>query len=83
MKLIHASRKILVLLIAVPIIVIGLILIPLPGPGVLITFLGLALLGLEFDWARNRAEKIRNTIGEIISRAKADYQRRLDDIDDK
>ncbi len=83
MKLIHASRKILVLLIAVPIIVIGLILIPLPGPGVLITFLGLALLGLEFDWARTRAEKIRNTIEDIISRAKADYQRRLDDIDDK
>jgi uncharacterized protein (TIGR02611 family) len=30
----------------------GLILVPLPGPGWLIVFLGLAVLGTEFHWAR-------------------------------
>jgi uncharacterized protein (TIGR02611 family) len=30
----------------------GLILVPLPGPGWLVVFLGLAVLGTEFHWAR-------------------------------
>lgn len=30
----------------------GLLLVPLPGPGWLIVFLGLAVLGTEFHWAR-------------------------------
>ncbi|WP_166984135.1 TIGR02611 family protein [Paramicrobacterium fandaimingii] len=31
---------------------LGLVLVPLPGPGWLIVFLGLAILGTEFRWAR-------------------------------
>ncbi|MFB9377871.1 TIGR02611 family protein [Kineococcus gynurae] len=34
------------------VVVVGLALVPLPGPGWLIVFLGLALLGTEFHWAR-------------------------------
>ncbi|WP_430645662.1 TIGR02611 family protein [Agromyces sp. GXS1127] len=30
----------------------GLVLVPLPGPGWLVVFLGLAILGTEFRWAR-------------------------------
>lgn len=30
----------------------GIVLIPLPGPGWLIVFLGLAILGTEFVWAK-------------------------------
>ncbi|WP_322410710.1 TIGR02611 family protein [Microbacterium invictum] len=33
----------------------GLILVPLPGPGWLVVFLGLAILGTEFHWARRIA----------------------------
>ena len=32
--------------------VVGLLLVPLPGPGWLIVFLGLAILGTEFAWAK-------------------------------
>lgn len=35
--------------------VIGLLLVPLPGPGWLVVFLGLAVLGTEFRWARRIA----------------------------
>ncbi|MCP2031491.1 uncharacterized protein (TIGR02611 family) [Okibacterium sp. HSC-33S16] len=35
--------------------VVGLILVPLPGPGWLVVFLGLAILGTEFAWARRLA----------------------------
>ncbi len=30
----------------------GLLMVPLPGPGWLVVFLGLAILGTEFRWAR-------------------------------
>ncbi len=33
----------------------GVRLVPLPGPGWLIVFLGLAILGTEFAWARRLA----------------------------
>lgn len=33
----------------------GLVLVPLPGPGWLIVFLGLAILGTEFAWAKRLA----------------------------
>lgn len=34
------------------VLVAGIILIPYPGPGWLVVFIGLAILGTEFDWAR-------------------------------
>ena len=34
---------------------IGLLLVPLPGPGWLVVFLGLAVLGTEFRWAKRIA----------------------------
>jgi uncharacterized protein (TIGR02611 family) len=34
------------------VIVTGIILLPLPGPGWLIIFLGLAIWGTEFEWAK-------------------------------
>ncbi|MBT2498920.1 TIGR02611 family protein [Agromyces sp. ISL-38] len=34
---------------------LGLLLVPLPGPGWLVVFLGLAILGTEFPWARRLA----------------------------
>jgi uncharacterized protein (TIGR02611 family) len=33
----------------------GLLLVPLPGPGWLVVFLGLAVLGTEFAWAKRLA----------------------------
>ena len=35
--------------------VLGLLLVPLPGPGWLVVFLGLAVLGTEFRWAKRIA----------------------------
>lgn len=35
--------------------VAGLLLVPLPGPGWLVVFLGLAILGTEFAWAKRAA----------------------------
>lgn len=41
---------------------LGLLLVPLPGPGWLVVFLGLAVLGTEFGWARRIAAWLKRRI---------------------
>ena len=38
------------------VVIVGIILIPFPGPGWAIVILGLAILALEFAWAKNMLE---------------------------
>lgn len=40
----------------------GLVLVPLPGPGWLVVFLGLAVLGTEFHWARRIADWLKRQL---------------------
>ena len=40
----------------------GLLLVPLPGPGWLVVFLGLAVLGTEFHWARRTAAALKRLL---------------------
>jgi uncharacterized protein (TIGR02611 family) len=41
------------------VLLIGVVLIVLPGPAILVIPLGLAILALEFAWARNWLDKFR------------------------
>lgn len=45
--------RIVVTVFGVAVIIAGIVLLPLPGPGWLIIFLGLAILSLEYVWARH------------------------------
>jgi uncharacterized protein (TIGR02611 family) len=62
-------RKIIVLLIGVPLIILGIILIPLPGPGTLVSFLGLFVLALEFEWAAKHRDRLRHEVKKTIQKA--------------
>jgi uncharacterized protein (TIGR02611 family) len=44
---------------------VGLALVPLPGPGWLVVFLGLAVLGTEFAWARRLAAVIKRLLARF------------------
>jgi uncharacterized protein (TIGR02611 family) len=44
------------------VVVIGIILIPFPGPGWLTVLAGLAILALEFEWARRLLRFTRNQL---------------------
>jgi uncharacterized protein (TIGR02611 family) len=46
---------------------LGLILVPLPGPGWLVVFLGLAVLGTEFRWARRIAAWMKRMLDRFWS----------------
>jgi uncharacterized protein (TIGR02611 family) len=41
---------------------IGILLVPLPGPGWLVVFLGLAVLGTEFRWAKRIAAWLKRQL---------------------
>lgn len=44
---------------------LGLVLVPLPGPGWLVVFLGLAVLGTEFAWARRLAAVMKRLLARF------------------
>jgi len=63
-------RKLLVLIIGLPILVIGIILIPLPGPGLVVCFIGLFILSFEFPFAQKYLDKTRDAFRKIYREAK-------------
>ena len=46
------GRKIVIALVGFTLVLFGIILIFIPGPALLVIPFGLAVLGLEFSWAR-------------------------------
>ena len=56
--------------------VIGLLLVPLPGPGWLVVFLGLAILGTEFHWAKRVAAWLKRSLERFWAWYKARRSRR-------
>jgi uncharacterized protein (TIGR02611 family) len=65
-----AARRLIIGLFGFPILLIGIILIPLPGPGLLVCFLGLLILSLEFEWAATHRDKAKAQIKKISDIAK-------------
>lgn len=58
-----AARRAGVALAGGLVLLLGLLLIPLPGPGLLVAPLGLAILALEFAWARRWLDTARERVG--------------------
>ncbi len=64
-------RKVLVILVGLPILVLGAILVPLPGPGLLIMCVGLFILSLEFEWAKRHLDRAKAKLKQIYDKAQA------------
>lgn len=58
------------------VVVVGVVLLPLPGPGTLIILLGVAILAVEFEWARELAAKGEQGVERIARAAKGRLLRR-------
>lgn len=69
-KPISYLRKIVAVIIGVPLFIVGLILIPLPGPGLLVCFAALFIISLEFDWAKPYLERSKTELKKIIQKSK-------------
>ena len=66
----HIIRKFIALMVGLPILVVGIILIPLPGPGLVICFIGLFVLSLEFDLAKGYLNRTKEAFRKIYKEAR-------------
>ena len=62
----HHLKKILVLIIGGTVLLIGIILIFLPGPSFIVIPAGLAILAIEFTWARTLLKRAQNVVNAKI-----------------
>lgn len=69
-KLPHPWRWAIVAIVGFLTIIIGIILMPLPGPGTLIVFIGVTILALEFEWARELSKKGEQGLEKIVKKIK-------------
>jgi len=62
------ARRIAVLAVGSTILVLGIVMLITPGPGLIVIPIGLAILGLEFAWARIWLRKVREGISNHSAR---------------
>ena len=61
-KTYKTARRIAIAVVGITVLVVGVALIVLPGPAFVVIPIGLAILSVEFAWARSWLKKIRQTI---------------------
>jgi uncharacterized protein (TIGR02611 family) len=59
-------RKVIVAVIGFVLIAIGAALLVLPGPGILVILAGIAVLSLEFPWAKALFDRIRAAVDAVL-----------------
>ena len=57
------ARRIVIFVIGLTVLLLGVAMLVRPGPGMVTVLLGLAILAIEFAWARYWLNKIRSTAG--------------------
>ncbi len=56
------ARRIVVAVVGVTVLIIGIVMIVTPGPALVLIPVGLAILGIEFAWARLWLKRAREAI---------------------
>lgn len=59
-------------------VAVGIALIPLPGPGLLVVAAGLAILSLEFEWARRWLDHTKDRLEQVVNQARKGAQKKSD-----
>lgn len=55
-------KRVIVTVIGLTVLLVGLVLVFVPGPAIIVVPLGLAILSIEYAWARSWLRKIRAKI---------------------
>ena len=63
MRGLRETRRLIIFIIGITVVLFGIILIVTPGPASLVIPAGLAILSLEFAWARRLLRKVRRMVG--------------------
>lgn len=65
-------KRIVIGVVGTTVVIIGIIMIVTPGPAIVVIPIGLAILGLEFAWARRWLKVVRDKTEERLKKAKGD-----------
>ena len=63
----HPIRWVLTVIIGAVLLMLGLIMMVTPGPGLLFIFLGLSILALEIEWARELNKQGMQGLQKIVA----------------
>ncbi|MDH3439809.1 MAG: PGPGW domain-containing protein [Gammaproteobacteria bacterium] len=66
------ARRIAVAVVGATVLIIGIVMVFAPGPAIVFIPVGLAILGLEFAWARAWLKRIREKISENNASARGE-----------
>ena len=72
----HPIRWALTVLIGVVLLILGLVMMITPGPGLLFIFLGLSVLALEIEWARELNKQGMQGLEKIVNKLKSWFKRK-------
>ena len=66
-----AARRIAIAVLGGTVLALGIVMIVAPGPALIVIPIGLAILGIEFAWARHWLKQLRETISKNFPRGRA------------
>ena len=69
-------RRVVVAVVGTTVLLLGIVMLVTPGPALLVIPAGLAILGLEFAWARYWLRRARRTISNQGARVRAHHAER-------
>ena len=64
------ARRLVIAVVGTSVLLIGVALLFLPGPAIVVIPAGLAILSIEFAWARNFLNRVRREISERSRQAR-------------
>jgi len=65
------ARRITIAVLGSTVLAIGIVMIVAPGPALVVIPIGLAILGIEFAWARIWLKRLRETISNHVNNRRA------------
>lgn len=63
----RTARRIVVAVVGATVVLIGVVMLLTPGPGLVVIPLGLAILSIEFAWAKLWLKRVRERLSEHSS----------------
>ena len=69
---VKAARRVVIAIIGVTVLALGVVMIVTPGPAFVMIPAGLAILSIEFAWARNWLRRLRKVISDRAARGRAE-----------
>ena len=64
----RAIWRVLILLVGLAVLSLGIVLLVTPGPAFVVIPIGLAILALEFEWARRPLRRVRERMAQYARR---------------